>query len=133
MVLEDWLVQDPIPKCNTQIQKWYIDCKKHVNQYLIIDVNMSISLCSPKTSPGLLHTYMWVLQKLANVVMLFILGHMCKCCFSGENWITIFNAYMRLLQMWVKHTHIGQKWQVHGSQNIWVTMHMIHKKNNILC
>jgi hypothetical protein len=30
---------------------------------------------------------------------------------------------MHLLQMWVKQTHIGHKWQVHGSQNIWYTKH----------
>jgi len=123
MFFKDWLVQDPIPKCNTQIQKWYIKCKKHVNQYLIIDLNIGISFCSRKKSPGLLHTYMWVLQKLANVVMLFILGHMCRFFFCGENPMIIFNIYMWLLWMWVKQTHIGHKWQVHGSQSIWYTKH----------
>jgi hypothetical protein len=91
----------PNPKMQYPIQKWYIECKKHVNQYLIIDLNTSISLCSQKTSPTLLHTYMWVLQKLAKVVM-FILGHMCTYCFCGENPITILNSYMWLLRMWVK-------------------------------
>jgi hypothetical protein len=75
------------------------------------------------TSLGLLHTYMWVWQKLANVVMLFILGHMCRFFFCGENPMIIFNIYMRLLWMWVKQTHIGHKWQVHGSQSIWYTKH----------
>jgi hypothetical protein len=117
----------PNPKMQYPIQKWYIECKKHVNQYMIIDLNTSISLCSQKTSPTFLHTYMWVLQKLANVVMLFILGHMCTYCFCGENPITIFNTYVWLLRMWVKQTHISHKWQIYGSQNIWVTMHMIHK------
>jgi hypothetical protein len=31
MVHKYWLVQNPIPKCNTQI--WYIKCKKHVSEY----------------------------------------------------------------------------------------------------
>jgi hypothetical protein len=45
---------------------------------------------------------MWVLQNLANVVMLFFWDTYVGTLLCGKNPITIFNAYMQVLQMWVK-------------------------------
>jgi hypothetical protein len=49
----------------------------------------------------LLQTYMWVLQNLANVVT-FFWDTCAGTLLCGKNLITIFNAYMHVLQMWVK-------------------------------
>jgi hypothetical protein len=48
-----------------------------------------------------LQTYMWVLQKFTNVVM-FFWDTCAGTLICGKNPITIFNAYRRVLQMWVK-------------------------------
>jgi len=47
----------------------------------------------------LLQTYMWVLQNLANIVMLFFWDVCAGTLLHGKNPITIFNAYTRVLQM----------------------------------
>jgi hypothetical protein len=55
-----------------------------------------------KKQVPLLQTYMWVLQKLTNVVMLFFWDTCVGTLFCGKNPITIFYAYKWVLQMWVK-------------------------------
>jgi hypothetical protein len=44
---------------------------------------------------------MWVLQNLANVVM-FFWDTCAGTLLCGKNPITISNAYMQVLQMWIK-------------------------------
>ncbi len=55
-----------------------------------------------KKQVPLLHTYMWVLQNLANVVMSFFQDACAGTLLCGKNPITISNAYMQVLQTWVK-------------------------------
>jgi hypothetical protein len=50
----------------------------------------------------LLQTYMWVLQNLANVMMLFFQDTCAGTLFCGKNPIIIFNVYTQVLQTWVK-------------------------------
>jgi hypothetical protein len=47
-------------------------------------------------------TYMWVLQNLTNVATLLFWDTCVGTLLCGKNLITIFNAYTRVLQMWVK-------------------------------
>jgi hypothetical protein len=68
---------------------------------LIVDLNIGIAFSSKK-QVLLLQTYMWVLQNLANVVMLFFWDTCASTLLYGKNPITILNAYTWVLQMWVK-------------------------------
>jgi hypothetical protein len=55
-----------------------------------------------KKQVPLLHTYMWVLQNLANVLMLFFQDTCVGTLLCGKNPIIIFNVYTQVLQTWVK-------------------------------
>jgi hypothetical protein len=55
-----------------------------------------------KKQVPLLQTYMWVLQNLANVVMLFFQDTCAGTLVCGKNSITISNVYMQVLQTWVE-------------------------------
>ncbi len=73
--------------------------QKNVNQYLFD--------CRPKHKYHIFFTknkslfYRPILQKLGNVVT-FFWDTCVGTLLCGKNPITIFNAYMRVLQMWVK-------------------------------
>jgi len=125
MVCQYWLVQNPIPKCNTWI--WYIKCKKHVSHYLF-DYRPKCRYCIffKKTSPSFADLYVGITEfgKCCDVVLL---GHMCKYIALWQK----SNHYFECLYTGI--ANVGKINKYWSQMTIaWFTKHMIYNNHYIM-
>jgi hypothetical protein len=68
---------------------------------LIVDLNVGTAFSSQKLNPSFVDLYVGI-AKFGKCCDVVLLGHICGYITLWQNPITIFNAYMQVLQMWVK-------------------------------